>query len=120
MLRRFDRAIDVKAAVVAHETADVDVAEAAGGAVDVLVVDADGDPLPFAQVEVTQPSRVPWVELEDGVQRLDGYVDGRGRRVFRGVEPGHVELSVRFGSRRERAAVEVDEGGVVRVQVTLR
>ncbi|MCC7136870.1 MAG: carboxypeptidase regulatory-like domain-containing protein [Planctomycetes bacterium] len=107
-------------AVVAHETVDVDVAEAAGGAVDVLVVDADGDPLPFAQVELAQQSRIPWVELEDGVQRLDGCVDARGRRVFRGVEPGHVELSVRFGSRRERASVDVDEGGVARVQVALR
>src|SRR5207253_2135133 len=61
--------------------------EPQGGEVDVVVVDADGRGLPFAIFAVTTPSRLPWLDVDGSVQRVDAFTDSLGRRRMAHVEP---------------------------------
>jgi hypothetical protein len=107
------------AIVVAQETRDVVLREGEGGAIRVSVVDEEGRGLPFATIELFQPSGVRFVDLEDGVQRLDMFTDQDGRRRFGHVEAGTVRVSASWGSRRVGTMVDVLEGRDVPVTIVL-
>jgi hypothetical protein len=107
------------AIVVAQETRDVVLREGEGGAIRVSVVDEEGRGLPFATIELFQPSGVRFVDLEDGVQRLDMFTDQDGRRRFGHVEASTVRVSASWGSRRVGTMVDVLEGRDVPVTIVL-
>jgi len=99
--------------------ASVVLREGLGGIIDLEVVDAAGRPLSFAQVDVTTPSKVPWVDLEGATQRIDPFTDHLGRRTLRHVEPGTIKLRVGWGSRTKRLDVVVKPGETTRARVVL-
>jgi hypothetical protein len=65
-------------------------------------------------------SETDFVDLEDGVQRLDAYVDHLGRRTLRRVEPGNVSLKATYGSRRAHVAAVVVDGRTTPVRMVVR
>jgi hypothetical protein len=87
--------------------------------IDVSVVDTLGREVPFAQLEVTQPSQLPWCDLDGSTQRIDPYVDARGRRTLRNLEAGTIAILARQGELVGRAEVEVEAGGRRSVRITL-
>ena len=98
--------------VAADAEATASLAESSGGSIDVLVVDGDGRPLPFASLDVGRlPWGLEWLDVSDeGVQRLDRFTDHLGRRALEHVEPGEVEVTVRWGSRSAKSKVAVSDG----------
>lgn len=94
--------------VTAGETTPLELDAPVGGAVHVEVVDAEGRGLPFARVYVEQESGLAHADLEGDVQRVDPFTDHRGRRTFRGVEAGEVEITAVYGARK--ASVKVPLG----------
>jgi hypothetical protein len=92
-----------------------------GGEVHVFVVDEDGNPMPFAQLLVVQPSRQPWCDVaEDGEQRVDPFADHLGRRILRNVEGGDVQISATLGTRKGTTTVRVPRGGSAHAEIVLR
>lgn len=109
--------------VVNGETARLELRESRGGAIDVRVTDADGDPLPFATISLKLPSTRTaggWVDEQGGVQRVDPFTDHLGHRRLARVECGEVEVHARWGSRLVTTEVLVREGQVVPVTLVLR
>jgi hypothetical protein len=92
------------AVVRAGTESDVVLREPFGGTLDLVVTDGNGDPRPSARFQVTG-ARV--FDVVDGVQRLDRYVDARGRRTLARVEPGDVTVTATWGSHRGTAQVTV-------------
>jgi len=99
--------------------ARLELQEPEGGAVDVRVVDVQGDPLPFATLYVRTPSKGAWVDEHDGRQRIDPYTDHLGRRRLEPLEVGRVVLHVRWGGLRAQEAVEVRAGRLASVTIVL-
>jgi hypothetical protein len=93
--------------------------EQPGATVDVVVQDERGDGVPFAELRVKQPSEQEWIDLVDGVQRLDPFVDVRGRRVLENVEPGEVSIEAIYADRKGRGVVRVEPGGSARLAITI-
>ena len=99
----------------------VELVEPSGGDVEVVVVDEDGRGLPFATIEVKTESGLEWLDVaDDGAQRIDPFVDERGRRRLAHVEPGTLELSATFGTRKGTATASVDEGGRTVARVLIK
>jgi hypothetical protein len=104
------------------ETGDVEVElrEGEGGTLEVAVVDEEHRPLPFAALAVKTPSGLPWVDMvADDVQRLDPYTGATGARRLTHLEPGTVEVTATWGSRKETAKVLVEEGQTTGVLIVL-
>jgi hypothetical protein len=96
--------------VRAGECAYVSIDEAPGRTVDVLVVDHEGAPVPFARLDVQQGHAQPYALLDDrGVQHLTLYTDAYGECVLSGLPSGRsVHVAAEFGSRKESAEVVGD------------
>ena len=104
-------------------TVKITLREQPGAEVLLEVVDGAGTPLPYARVEVSVSSRVPWVDLEGEVQRIDPYTDHLGRRSLRNLETGHVTLRVSWGARNakiELANLTSGESRAVRAVLPMR
>lgn len=106
--------------VVAGETTPLELDAPLGGGIDVRVTDGDDNPLPFATVHITQPSKQAYCDVTGDVQRLDNYTDHSGRRLFKGVEVGDVTLKVRYGGRSQNVVVKVTENDITAAHVTLQ
>ncbi|MFM8979456.1 MAG: hypothetical protein ACKOSS_03220 [Planctomycetia bacterium] len=89
-----------------------------GGTLEVTVEDETGAGLPCATLELALPEGLPWIDLQDGVQRLDPLTDARGRRTLSALPLGKVVLVAHFGTRSAQAEVQVEDGR--RQAVTLR
>lgn len=88
-------------------------------AASVLTVDVvgdDGRPLPGARVVVRPYGELPFVIVEDGVQRLLPTTDRNGRVVLRGVPRERAELDVSWGVTTRSVSLARDQ---TRVEVTL-
>ena len=107
--------------VVAGERVETTVTESRGATIDLLVVDESGEPLPFASARIVQPSLVEWLDVsDDDVERVDEFVDIRGRRSLAHVEPGDAQVVVTRGARTTNATVHTTDASTSRVTVTLR
>lgn len=108
------------ATVEAGHTTEVEVSTAEGGTIEVAVVDSRGHPLPYATLTITQPSGLPWLDLEGELQRIDPYTDELGHRTLRRVESDLVKVKATFGSRSAEATVTVVEGRTSELRLVLR
>jgi hypothetical protein len=102
--------------VKADATTEVVVREPVGARLDVLVVDAEGRPLPFARLDLGRE----WFDVEGDRQRVDAFTDVNGRRTITRVEPGTATVSARWGSRHGRATVALRDGERASVRVVAR
>ena len=90
------------------------------GTIDVVVVGADEQPIPYARLAVTQGSKLPWFDIQDGVQRLDPFTDHRGRRRLTNLEPHTpIEVTAAIGSRSRAATLMVGAGETKRMVIDL-
>lgn len=96
--------------VEAGRTTRVVLTASPRGWMDLYVLGPDGDPLPHAVFDVYLPSRLPWIDLQDGVQRLDPFTDERGHRHLDRLEPGKVTLDVLHGPYARRIEIDIGEG----------
>ncbi len=92
--------------------------EAAGSTLEVRVVDKKGEPLPYAMVALDVKSG--WIDIEDGVQRIDPFTDIRGRRTMRNVPSGKRIVRAHWGGLDGYATVVVKPGQAAKVTVTLK
>ena len=105
--------VPISAPVTVEESRETYVVlrEPEGGRLNVLVVDADGRPASFALLMVRQPSRAPWVDIDEaGVLRLDPYTDHLGRREIRGLEAGTIRILASLGPLVGEAEAVVLDG----------
>lgn len=87
---------------------------------DVTVVDELGREVPFAELSVEQAAGLPWLDLQGSRQRIDPYVDARGRRTLRGLHPGKVVVKAEAGGGRSgQAEIEAPEGGRERLRIVV-
>jgi len=94
--------------VVGRQVSEVVVREILGGDVEILVRDVDGNPVPFAALEVGRPDSQIWYDVDDaGIQRLDPYVDLRGRRLMTHLPPGTLRVRALLATRQGVGEVEV-------------
>jgi len=93
--------------------------EQLGATIDVFVQDERGDGVPFAELSVKQPSGEDWIDLVDGVQRLDRFVSARGWRELQNVEPGEVEIEAVYADRKGSGVVRVSPGNSARLWITI-
>ncbi len=93
--------------------------EGSGGSLDIEVVDDDGKPLSYATLRVATPSRLPWLDVHDGIQRLDPFADHRGRRTLEHVEPGSILIHTYWGSRKGEQRLKLAEGERKSVRIVL-
>lgn len=91
----------------------------AGATLRVQVRAPSGQPLPFATLEVEHASGLPWVDIADGVQRLDALTDVRGERRLHDLPPGKLTLTARLGTRAAEVQMDLREGSTQQVQLTL-
>jgi hypothetical protein len=100
--------------------AQVELREGMGGTLEVEIVDGDGAPLPFAALSLKTASRLPWIDMNGTTQRIDPYTDHLGRRTLHHVEPGPLEVSARWASRRgTKKNVQIQEGGSAILRLVL-
>ena len=81
----------------------------------VVVVDENGDPLPFARIH--WPERSAWIDEHDGVHRLDRFTDHDGRRTLSRMSRYVKEVTVTWGSRS--ASVDIGEGATGTLRIVL-
>lgn len=113
-------AVSAAVEVSANGVAPVDLVEPEGGTVDVVLVDADGRPLPFGTFSVDLPSGLTWLDVDDdGAQRIDVFTDAAGRRVLGHVESGEVEVYASWASRTAKTTVTVVDGGRAAARLVL-
>lgn len=105
--------------VVAGQEGRAEIRADLGGRIRLEVVDEEGEPVPYAEVTIEQPSEWEWVEVVDGVQRVDPFTNHRGVRTFHRVEAGTVTVNALYGSRYARGTVEVVQGRTVAFRLTL-
>jgi len=108
-----------KVIVRGEEQARLVLREGAGGRLEVQVVDDEGRPLTYARLQVKTASGQPWIDLQDGVQRVDPFTDHEGRRVLHGIEPGAVSIVATWGSRKTQVQVQADSGQGRPVEIVL-
>jgi hypothetical protein len=110
--------IHAQVLVRAYETKTLSLVEPSGGTILVEVVSETGGPLPYAALQVSQPSGARWADLsDDGVQRVDPFTDFLGRRTLARVEPGAVRVKVTWAGSSAETPVEVGDGGVERIRL---
>lgn len=98
----------------------IEVREPLGVDLDVVVVTEDGHAVPYARIDVQQPSGEPWIDLEGGVQRIDEFTDQAGRRSLRRVEPGKVEVYASWCLKSGMAHVDLKDGKRSKVRIVVR
>lgn len=98
------------AIVKAGETTQAVLRGTVGGRLALRVQDEEGRALPFARVRIEQPSGLAHADVEDGVQRVDSFVGGNGRRLFRCVEAGSVKVHVEYAGTSAVFNVSIHEG----------
>jgi hypothetical protein len=97
--------------VTAGRESKVALREIDGATLEVVVIDAAGDTVPFARLRVVTASKLPWLDLDAaGVQRLDPFTDGNGRRTLSRVEPGLVTVYASYGDGHAKAEVDLLDG----------
>ncbi len=102
--------------VVAHQTTWFKLQEPKGLHRDLVVVDEQGEPLPYAQFEISRIEHVtPWIDEHAGVQRLDRFTDHLGRRTITRVDRRMKQIVVTWGSRKTTVDIGNDETGELRV-----
>jgi hypothetical protein len=111
---RFDAVGHV--AVVADATTDLVVREPRGARLDVLVVDEEGRPRPFARLDLGRA----WFDVEGDRQRIDAFTDANGRRTISRVEPGTATVKATWGSRRGEASVVLRDAERASVRIVAR
>lgn len=83
------------------EHREVLLREPPGQSLELIVVDARGTPVPWARVAASQTTadgEWQWAALdEDGVQDLAPHTGSDGHYVLRGLPPGPVRVTCRFG-----------------------
>ena len=85
--------------VVAHQTTRFDLQEPKGLRRDLVVVDERGEPLPYAQFEISRVKHVTaWIDEDGGVQRLDRFTDHLGRRTIARMDRRVKQIVVTWGS----------------------
>lgn len=112
-------ACSTEARVLPGATSDVVLRAGRGGTLEVELVDAQGHRIPMGTVHVDQPSGLPWLDLRDGVQRLDPFTDAAGRRTLEGVEAGHLTVHGSYGTRQVSVEVDLAEGQRLPVRLVL-
>ena len=103
----------VTADALARET----LREDEGGTLVVRVLAHDGQPAPFATVAL--PKKARWIDLQDGVQRLDAFTDEHGERELAHVPAGEQTVTARWAGRKASAKVELREGARAYATITL-
>lgn len=98
----------------------VEIREPLGADLDVVVVMEDGRAVPYARLDVQQPSGEPWIDLEGGVQRIDAFTDQAGRRSLRRVEPGQVEVYASWCLKSGMARMDLKDGKRSKVRIVVR
>lgn len=108
--------------IVAGVEARLTVRELDGVTLDVSVVDADGDAVPFAEIHVREAHQpTEWADVsDDGEQRLDPFTDVLGRRTCARVTPGSVHVTATARGRLAKADVEVRDGERRSLRLELR
>jgi len=102
--------------VVANQTTELEVRESKGRERDLLVVDENGDPLPYASFQLSRGKyREDWIDEHDGVQRLDRFTDHEGRRTLARMDPRVTKITVSWGSRKTTVDIGDDETDELRV-----
>jgi hypothetical protein len=91
--------------------ASVTLREPDGGSVEVVVVGADGLPLPFAELEAHEACGLEWQDVaDDGVARMDAFTDHLGRRVLARVEPGDLRVKATWAGLEAQGTASVSDG----------
>jgi|GEM_PF-6786716 len=98
----------------------VEVQEPIGGKLDVVVVTEDGRAVPCARLDVDLPSGEPWIDLTNGIQRIDDFTDAEGRRSLHRVEPGSVQVYATWCLKSGKASVRVADGKRAEVRIVVR
>lgn len=100
------------------KSGDVVLHEPEGADVLVSVLSPRQQPIPFVQVEV---GAWPWVDLDDeGVQRLDPFVDERGERLLRRLPTDReIRLKALWLGLTATARLRLEEGERREVVLTL-
>jgi len=112
--------LDIAASVevVANKTTELDVQESKGRRRDLVVVDENGEPLPYASFQLSRGKyRDDWIDEHDGVQRLDAFTDHEGRRTLARMDPRVTTITVTWGSRK--ATVDLGKGVTGELRVVL-
>ena len=100
--------------------ARAELREGLGATIDLQVVDDRGEPLPFARFVFLVPgSRAQYIDEQGGVQRIDRYVDHRGRRTLTRVDPAVQSIKVYWASRVREVALKLSHGKRTPVRVAL-
>jgi hypothetical protein len=105
-------------AVAAGRTTRVTLREAAGATVHVRVVDGEGEGLPYAILDL--PPAPEWVDLHEGVQRLDPFTDVEGRRTLRRMPIQRRRLAATYGSRTGSVELDLRDGAAQTVTITIK
>lgn len=110
----FDERIEVAPNAVTSYT----LREPEEAVLEVHVVDANDNALPYARIEV-EPARGEWVDEQDGVQRIDPFTDVHGRRRIGGLPAGRARVVVRWASRSQTSVVVCAAGSALPFKVVL-
>ena len=101
--------------VAANGVAELDVREEEGRDVLVRVLDAAGNPVCGARLTFSVYLALPWLPVEDGVQRLNVHTDRDGWARLPGFPRGRIEIEAHYGSRKEKVAVESESSVTIRL-----
>ena len=97
------------------ETTRVRFQEGQGGTIRLRVVDAAGRPLPFARFRIHDWT---WCDLENGVQRLDPFVDENGSRTLRHLSSDQpLKVTAWYAGGHATVRCPVREGETIDVTV---
>jgi hypothetical protein len=111
----------VSVEVLPDVTSHLRLDEPEGGTIHLTVVAEDGDPVPYAKVDVGQASHTAWLDVtDDDVQRIDSWTDHGGVRILEHVEPGVVRVKAKWCALEGEAEAHVVEGGATDVRIVLR
>lgn len=81
-----------------------------GARLEVEVRDHDDVPLACARLALFHEGGLPWIDVADGVQRLDDLTDLAGRRTLERLAPGTWTVRAIYGSRSVEAPVALPDG----------
>jgi len=101
--------------VAAKGVVELDVREEEGREVLVRVLDSAGAPVSGALLTFSVYLALPWLPVEDGVQRLNVHTDRDGWARLPGFPPGRMEIEAHYGSRKEKVVVESESSVTIRL-----
>ncbi len=106
--------IDVRAT----RTQRVTLREAEGGTLRVRVVDKEGEPLPYASVDLDP--KAGWIDMTGAIQRIDPFTNVKGRRVMHRVPAGTWTVRAHWGGLVGSAEAKVGAGKSAEVVIRLQ